>query len=187
MGRSMEMKEEWLMPGAVVPVDVETTAALVAEIKRLIGVVGGMALNLQPAQHERVQPDSECKEDDGCPTEKAVLQRFWRKAQQQESVAFDVRCDDCGGSGLDRTDNNYRCAVCDGSGFVEKMLYTSPPYEATPLASQRSVKPWVGLTDEEVEATFWPWKQRTEYSIPLFEYRVIAQAIEAKLKEKNGF
>lgn len=30
------MKEEWLMPGAVVPVDVETTAALVAEIKRLI-------------------------------------------------------------------------------------------------------------------------------------------------------
>lgn len=42
------MKEEWLMPGAVVPVDVETTAALVAEIKRLIGVVGDMALAEQP-------------------------------------------------------------------------------------------------------------------------------------------
>ena len=40
------MKEEWLMPGAVVPVDAETTAALVAEIKRLIGVVGDMALNM---------------------------------------------------------------------------------------------------------------------------------------------
>jgi hypothetical protein len=38
------MKEEWLMSGAVVPVDVETTAALVAEIRRLIDVVGGMAL-----------------------------------------------------------------------------------------------------------------------------------------------
>ena len=38
------MKEEWLMAGAVVPVDVETTAALVAEIHRLIGVVGNMAL-----------------------------------------------------------------------------------------------------------------------------------------------
>ena len=38
------MKEEWLFRGAVVPVDVETTAALVAEIKRLIDVVGGMAL-----------------------------------------------------------------------------------------------------------------------------------------------
>jgi len=43
------MKEEWLMAGAVVPVDVETTAALVAEIKRLIDVVGGMA-SAQPAQ-----------------------------------------------------------------------------------------------------------------------------------------
>ena len=38
------MKEEWLMSGAVVQVDMETTAALVAEIKRLIDVVGGMAL-----------------------------------------------------------------------------------------------------------------------------------------------
>ena len=38
------MKEEWLMSGAMVPVDMETTAALVAEIKRLIDVVGGMAL-----------------------------------------------------------------------------------------------------------------------------------------------
>ena len=43
------MKEEWLMPGAVVPVDVKTTAALVAEIKRLIEVIGSMALNMQPA------------------------------------------------------------------------------------------------------------------------------------------
>jgi hypothetical protein len=45
------MKEEWLMSGAVVPVDVETTAALVAEIRRLIDVVGGMAL-AQPAQKD---------------------------------------------------------------------------------------------------------------------------------------
>ena len=43
------MKEEWLFPYAIVPVDVETTAALVAEIHRLIGVVGGMAL-AQPEQ-----------------------------------------------------------------------------------------------------------------------------------------
>lgn len=39
------MKEEWLMPGAVVPVDVETTAALVAEIKRLIRATG------KPSEH----------------------------------------------------------------------------------------------------------------------------------------
>jgi hypothetical protein len=38
------MKEEWLFPGAVVPVDIETTAALVVEIRRLIDVVGGIVL-----------------------------------------------------------------------------------------------------------------------------------------------
>jgi hypothetical protein len=38
------MKEEWLIPGAVVPVDPDTTKALADEIKRLIGVIGGMAL-----------------------------------------------------------------------------------------------------------------------------------------------
>ena len=43
------MREEWLFPGAIVPVDVETTASLVTEIKRLIDVVGGMAL-AQPEQ-----------------------------------------------------------------------------------------------------------------------------------------
>lgn len=43
------MKEEWLFRGALVPIDAATTAALVAEIKRLIDVVGGMAL-AQPEQ-----------------------------------------------------------------------------------------------------------------------------------------
>jgi hypothetical protein len=42
------MKEEWLMSGAAVPVDVETTAALVAEIHRLIDVVGGLVLKQGP-------------------------------------------------------------------------------------------------------------------------------------------
>jgi hypothetical protein len=41
---AQRMKEEWLFPGAMVPVDMETTAALVTEIKRLMHVVGGMAL-----------------------------------------------------------------------------------------------------------------------------------------------
>jgi len=42
------MKEEWLMPGCSVPVDPETTKALVDEIKRLIGVVGGLVLKQGP-------------------------------------------------------------------------------------------------------------------------------------------
>jgi len=40
------MKEEWLLQGAIVPIDAATTTALVAEIKRLIDVVGGMALEI---------------------------------------------------------------------------------------------------------------------------------------------
>ena len=48
------MKEEWLMPDAVVPIDAETTAALVAEIKRLIGVVGDLALQQASPKREWV-------------------------------------------------------------------------------------------------------------------------------------
>jgi len=38
------MKEEWLLRGAIVPIDAETTAALIYECKRLIDVVGSVAL-----------------------------------------------------------------------------------------------------------------------------------------------
>jgi len=51
------MKEEWLMPGAVVPVDPNTTKALVDEIKRLIGTIGGMALQARSAPvHKPYRP-----------------------------------------------------------------------------------------------------------------------------------
>jgi hypothetical protein len=48
-------------------------------------------------------------------------------------------------------------------------LYTHPP--------QRT---WVGLTDEEVNNAI-----KEKNITPLFTYRMIARAIEAKLKEKN--
>ena len=41
------MKEEWLMSGAFVPVDMETTAALAWEIKRLLNVISELTLNQQ--------------------------------------------------------------------------------------------------------------------------------------------
>jgi hypothetical protein len=40
---------------------------------------------------------------------------------------------------------------------------------------------WVGLTDEEVRETI-----SSVHIEPLFSYRHVAQAIEAKLKEKNS-
>lgn len=46
--------------------------------------------------------------------------------EQVEPVAYDVRCDNCGGDGYDPKNNNYYCSVCEGSRFVEKMLYTTP-------------------------------------------------------------
>ena len=39
---------------------------------------------LSAPEPEREQCDMPCIEDDGCPTEKAVLQRFWRKHRQLE-------------------------------------------------------------------------------------------------------
>jgi hypothetical protein len=50
-------------------------------------------------------------------------------------------------------------------------LYTHPP--------QRT---WVGLTDEEIDKA---WRS-VDYTVPWEQHRIdIAQAIEAKLKEKN--
>jgi hypothetical protein len=48
------MKEEWLFPNAAVPVDTQTTLALLVEIKRLIHIVGGMALEISK-QHEMLE------------------------------------------------------------------------------------------------------------------------------------
>ena len=58
------MKKEWLFPNEIVPVDVETTAALVAEIIRLIKVVGGMAL-AQPEQKYELVTYGEVWSSDG--------------------------------------------------------------------------------------------------------------------------
>jgi hypothetical protein len=51
---------------------------------------------------------------------------------KQEPVAYDVRCDNCGGDGYDPKDNNYFCSSCEGAGFLEKLFYTHPqPKETT--------------------------------------------------------
>jgi len=51
--KGTSMKEEWLFPNAIIPVNVETTQALVVEIKRLIDVVGGMALECPNCEYHR--------------------------------------------------------------------------------------------------------------------------------------
>ena len=50
----MDFKEEWLFPGAVVPVDAETTQALVEQIHRLIRLVG--SIKLEQAEQAEQKP-----------------------------------------------------------------------------------------------------------------------------------
>ena len=111
----------------------------------------------QPAQQE--QGDSICQEDDGCPTEKAVLQRFWRgqsipdehypawfKPAQQEPVAWRT-FDGEGGYEYRSYDMNEQYAQeweqrnPKHKGWVEP-LYTSPPARRT----------WVGLDEKDFSA-----------------------------------
>ena len=82
------MKEKWLFPGAVVPVDVETTAALVAEIHRLIDVVGGLVLKQGP-DYERGFVDGMQKQSQSS-VDKAVnamSQRQWVGLTDEERQA----------------------------------------------------------------------------------------------------
>ena len=47
---------------------------------------------------------------------------------------------------------------------------------------QDYVRPWVGLTDEEIDIA---WRS-VDYTVPYSQFRIdIAKAIEVKLKEKN--
>ena len=107
------MKEEWLFHGAVVPIDVETTAALVAEIKRLIDVIGCMAL-AQPEQ----EPVGQLLEDAF-----GRGQVMWFNKPKDESMLYTapsqikVGCAECGVN-----DNNHAlyCVACAERYLKEK-------------------------------------------------------------------
>lgn len=120
------MKEEWLFPEAVVPVDAETTAALVVEIHRLIDVVGGMAL---------AQPKQEPCKGKNCGSTNPKL----HSAECFDEHEFTILNGNPFGYFefvLDDGDGYWR-EIEDG-GIDGKPLYTSPP--------QRQP-----LTDEEIQ------------------------------------
>lgn len=64
----------------------------------------------------------------------------------------------------------YMDAMSASMGAVAVPLYTSPP----------ASKPWVGLTDEEIEQVCVP------LGAAMLSFTEVAQAIEAKLREKNA-
>jgi hypothetical protein len=86
---------------------------------------------------------------------------------------------------------------CDARWFKASDLYTTPPaapdlqaeLDATnrqveilsdALAESRRERQWVGLTDEEIEKACVP------LGAAMLSFTEVAQAIEAKLKEKNN-
>lgn len=116
---------------------------------------------------------------------------FLSRPAQQEPVAWRVRCTDPMRDWVlmyrhPKTEEQF-------SNIEIQFLYTSPPIEATPLASQRSVKPWVhattwrGLTDEEIR-NWWRIENGLEdcNMAKLVDFTLVVRAIEAKLKEKNA-
>jgi len=126
---------------------------------------------LSAPEPEREKGDMPCIEDDGCPTEKAVLQRFWRKHRQPEPEP--VAWMTYESEHRLRSGGNHRGAVPvhqKSSREAKIPLYAAPP--------QRE---WQGLTDEEIkkEQHHIDWTNAHTYS-------KFARAIEAKLKEKNG-
>ena len=155
------MKEEWLFPGAAVPVDVGTTAALVAEIKRLIDVVGDLILKQGP-DYERGFVDGMQKQ-----AQSSVDNAVNAMAQpQQEPVRYEFQVrDGTWHPFLDKA--HYENTVEDGAWPV-RALYTSTP-QRKPLA------------DEEITEVWRELKSKNEAWSDLD----FARAIEAKLKDKT--
>jgi hypothetical protein len=125
---------------------------------------GGISKDEQPEPEPEKSQDKPCVEDDGCPTEKAVLQRFWREHQaqpEQEPVAWGI-------ANTRPTEKQPLMMVMldkPEPSHLVVALYTAPP--------QRE---WVGLTDEEIEEI---------YTNAMSDFDFIFDT-QAKLKEKNS-
>ena len=97
---------------------------------------------------------------------------------EQEPVAWRVRWPKMGGG--------YAWVMNDAPlmaehGFVNEPLYTTPPQEQQSCDKRTWERPWVSLTDEEIEDAWRKVETDDFYDC----VQPFAKAIEAKLKEKN--
>ena len=90
----------------------------------------------------------------------------YEPAQQQEPVGEAYLCDKC----QTPFDGAYYFPECGHNTATKESVYTSPP----------ASKPWVGLTDEEIEQVCVP------LGAAMLSFTEVARAIEAKLREKNA-
>jgi len=163
------MKEEWLFPNAVVPVDVETTSELVAEIKRLIDVVGGMAL----AQQEPVDGTQVSKVWWGVklmakpiPLEDIYQPVDW-KAEYLKSVE----------SGCITLDE-LREANAELAATNRQVEILSDALAESQRQRQSAQRQWVGLTHDEYDAICDKHSAMSDFDF--------LEDIETKLREKNA-
>ena len=73
----------------------------------------------------------------------------------------------------------------DEKGSASGLRYWSEPDNRHEVAlyTTPQQRPWVGLTDEEIDDIYWQHTNHSgNYEVPIWPYE---RAIEAKLKEKN--
>jgi len=97
----------------------------------------------QPEPKPEKSQDKPCVEDDGCPTEKAVLQRFWREHQAQpESEPFEYWNAVEGWVKIDEVRQHFDTSGCG-------TIYKTAGEDRVPLYTAPPKKEWVGFLDEE--------------------------------------
>ena len=140
--------------------DWDAMAVMVEEQQRMAKRIEELEARLaQPEPEPEKSQDKPCVEDDGCPTEKAVLQRFWREHQaqpEQEPVAWADKVD------IDRDGHDL---------WVSRQ---EPAKDGVPLYTAPIKKEWVELSDEEMDEL-----------VHRFARYELIRAVETKLKEKN--
>ena len=129
------------------------------------------------AEHPAQQQQQQCMEHGECFGGECIYPAT--QPAQQEPVAYAVYHRMGGSKTLHWPEQHSEDG--DHNEYQLVPLYTSPPIEATPLASQSrsDVKPWVGLSTDEIYDM---------YNEPRSDAEMVefARAIEAKLKEKNS-
>ncbi len=103
----------------------EELAAKQAEIDRLM-------LEFCPDEMTQEQLDEWGRNQRAVPEEEL--------AALKQSVNVEVICEACDGSGHDRTDSNYGCAVCQGSGRMTKQFYTTPQPAQEPFDALENIR-----------------------------------------------
>jgi|APGre2960657373_1045057.scaffolds.fasta_scaffold00277_13 hypothetical protein len=203
------MKEEWLFPEAVVPVDAETTAALVAEIHRLIDVVGGMALKepaLQDIEQYRLQMAGICTAAIGYWKESDSIHPDYDTLALRDVAKLYAKYDELY-KAQDVSHGMIAGALFDFMAWLTsrpKRIMLSSADDASPAVDAiEDFAKMRGLSLDDAQVQNWqealaqPVKPLTDEQIAeiVIEmngneptapfWRDLARAIEAKLKEKN--